>query len=92
MKKVHYPVYKCLLCKKIIKSAEYSVCIDKESAEQLINEIINNHQILHSLIDTHDIPLYHIHECEDGFMGLAYFAGFVTHKNREKENNENEKK
>lgn len=68
------PVYKCQLCGAFVPASdpvEGTKEFTQEALERVISDVGNKNPFIPNM------PLYAMHDCNDGHTGLAIFSGFV---------------
>lgn len=66
--------YRCLACNCIITST-HNVEMDADTAKKVISKCVANQQLL-GINFMEKVPMTFIHNCSDGSIGIANFAGF----------------
>ena len=79
----YFAVYKCSLCGKLLRLGD-SAEIPYNKLPELLGQIIKNQSFAGNPY-LHKVPLYVPCKCDNEDAGLAYFAGFVQDKSKDKD-------
>lgn len=67
-------VYKCPLCNKLVATTTDAKELTREDINNLLSKVITNQQFMGNPY-LYQVPMHISHNCADGSVGLAQFAG-----------------
>lgn len=70
------PIYRCLMCNAEVHIAA-PVEAKREEVEELLHDIIKRQVHFESRPELCKVPSRVQHNCKDGSLGIAHFAGFL---------------